>query len=665
MPDWSYRTVFRPILFGLPAGVARDLTLGVMGTLARTPIGPFVIDFMGHMRADPRLATSPTALGLTFETPVGLGCGIDTRGLAIGAIARFGVGFLEVGPVTAPGRLATGDAGEVERRVGDETIGSPWPPGNPGVESLARQLAVAKRGSVKILARLAVAVGTSPSDAAGDLRALATRLGGLADAFVIDAVDAGAGWDDNAWDLFLPLAAEALGLEADTAPALVVVSPQWEARRAAVRVKVATRVGFRGVLIDGAVRDEPGFRGMGPPAREPSLAMARHLRQAFGPGLAIVAGGGVREPIDALMFKDAGADLVTLDAGLVYSGPGLPKRINEALIHDMDRPSTVPPPERASELAWPWLLLMGLSMVAGSVMALAIAATRVVLPYDEQFVNMSRDAIAEVNPNLLAFMTHDRVTLAGTMSAVGVLYVGLAWSAIRRGTHWAWVSVLCSAYAGFASFFLFLGFGYFDPFHAFVTLALLQLLLLGRHGRLGTPRPGPPPDLWNTPRWRRALWGQLILVAQAGAFLVAGATICVVGMTSVFVPEDLEFLQTTGEAIAAANPRLPALVAHDRASFGGMLIASGLVFLTSALWGIRRGERWLWWSTLFAGLCGYLPAVVVHYHVGYRNTWHLLPAFLGFFGFLLAMGLLYAYLCRDDSELIAAWGVRKVRVRGN
>src|SRR5690349_11509457 len=49
MPDWSYRPLFRPLLFRLPAAPARALTLGVMGTLARLPGGRALIDGMGHL----------------------------------------------------------------------------------------------------------------------------------------------------------------------------------------------------------------------------------------------------------------------------------------------------------------------------------------------------------------------------------------------------------------------------------------------------------------------------------------------------------------------------------------------------------------------------------------------------------------------------------------
>ncbi len=119
------------------------------------------------------------------------------------------------------------------------------------------------------------------------------------------------------------------------------------------------------------------------------------------------------------------------------------------------------------------------------------------------------------------------------------------------------------------------------------------------HSRLAPPAPIPPPGLHDDRRWRLGLWGQLLHVAQASAFLAAGTTIAIVGVTEVFVPEDLEFMQTTAEALRSAGPRLVPLIAHDRASFGGMIVASGLCFLGVALWGFRRahagsGGRYCW-----------------------------------------------------------------------
>jgi hypothetical protein len=253
----------------------------------------------------------------------------------------------------------------------------------------------------------------------------------------------------------------------------------------------------------------------------------------------LIGSGGIHEPEDALALRAAGADLVQVDSGLVYTGPGLPKRINDALLFQATRTAGPPDPaeERSPERTWFWTALMGAGMLIGSVLALVIAATRVVLPYDEAFVGMSRDELAAVNPRLLAFMAHDRVSLAGTMVAIGVTYVGLSLFGVRRGLHWARQCVFVSAFTGFASFFLFLGFGYLDTFHAFVTATLFQLLLLGVHSRLGTYTPAVAPPLRGDGAWRRSLWGQLLLILHGFALLTAGVAISAIGVTRVFVPK--------------------------------------------------------------------------------------------------------------------------------
>ena len=291
----------------------------------------------------------------------------------------------------------------------------------------------------------------------------------------------------------------------------------------------------------------------------------------------------------------------------------------------------------------------------GGVLATGIAATRVVLPYDEAFLGMSREQLQTINPRLIAFMAHDRVSLVGPMFTIGLLYVGLSLGGIRRGVHWAMVAVFASAFVGFGSFFLFLGFGYLDTLHAFVTACLLQLLLLAVHSELGTHTPAIPPQLRTDRAWRLAQWGQLLLVFHAVAILGAGLVISSVGVTVVFVHEDLEFMGTTAEHLKAANPRLVPLVAHDRATFGGILVSTGVLLLLTALWGYRAGNGWLWWTLLPAGALGYVPAIAVHLAVGYTDGMHLLPAFVGLGVFLLGLALSRPYLCKPASELETEW----------
>lgn len=633
MPDWFYRTVSRPLLYRLPPRAARALALGFMGRLARLPLGGRVIDLLGHMRADPRLAVP--LFKTRFPAPVGLGPGLDPQGVALPAFARFGVGFLSVGPIglkEPPSRPAVG------RDDAREAIAFPDPAPPLGLASARPLLEAASRLGVPLLVRV-------EGETADDLRRVIEGVRPFAAAVVVAVAAAGTigEWRAAAGDT----------------PILLAVPPDAPAEATDPLLAAGLAAGAAGVLIDGAIRRPGGGTEIGAPAREPALDRVRAVRARFGVAVPIVAAGGVHEPEHALALLDAGADLVEIDSGLVFNGPGLVKRTNDAALYRSlaNAPPPPPPSARPAAMTWFWAALMGAGMLLGGVLATGIAATRVVLPYDEAFLGMSKDQLHAVNPRLVAFMAHDRVSLAGPMLTVGLVYLGLSVGGVRRGVHWAMVAVFASASVGFASFFLFLGFGYLDTLHAFVTACLLQLLLLAMHSELGTYAP-PAPPLRTDRAWRLAQWGQLLLVLHAAAVLVAGLVISAVGVTVVFVHEDLAFMQTTAEQLKAANPRLVPLVAHDRATFGGMLVSTGVVLLLTALWGYRAGSGWLWWTLLPAGVLGYLPAIAVHVVVGYTDGMHLLPAFVGLGVFLLGLALSRPYLCMPACELEAAWAER-------
>lgn len=639
MPDWFYRTISKPILFSLPATRARDFALGFMGSLSRLPLGPYLIDFLGHMRADPRLRQS--FLVTTFPSAVGIGPWLDADAVATRAFARFGVGFIEIGPVTLDRNVA---AREITRVVDQEAF---WIDNEPDSISLVdcnRRLPDVEDLDVPVIVRLKCSGNKSLAEIEHESRHLIRELAPAVRLVALEIPERE--WKTEEWSSY---AREVLTEGANTQRTLLLsISADDGCERVSPLIDLALRDGMSGVIVDGSMRATPDGRLVGLPVREVALQQVAKLRERYGTNVLIIASGGVHEPEHALELRAAGADLVSVDTGLVYTGPGLIKRTNECLLYEAVRDAPKPPPERVPELSWFWTALMGVGMLIGGVLAFVIAATKVVLPYDESFLGKTRDELPSINPHLLDFMAHDRISLAGVMIAVGVLYVGLSVFGSRQGLHWARQTVLISAITGFLTFFLFLGFGYLDPFHAFVTVALLQLMLLGVHARLGTYTRLVRPEQRGNRAWRMSLWGQLLLVFHGFGLLGAGAVISVIGVTQVFVHADLEFMRTTSDALAAADPRLVPLVAHDRATLGGMLLAAGWLFLLPALWGFRSGSRWLWWSSLIAGVIAYAAAIGVHYAVGYLSVKHLLPAFGGLAVMLVGLMLSYPFLCRKE-----------------
>lgn len=698
MPDWSYQPLLRPLLFRLPAAVARDGTLHAIAALAATPFGPSAIDALGHMGAPEGIGRA--AFGARVASPIGLSAGFDSGAIAPAALGRFGFGWLEVGPVAFdpphapsptrdvangairfPAGLPAADARVVARRLADRR-----PP--PGV-----RLAVRLRGA-----------GWRDGRAPAEIGALAELFAPLVDALVIEmpfdahepdewqgrmgssvvdgirtevgdavaGVVAGvvAAAVDIAVDIAVAPAVPAHRSARDRAPVVLIALPPDVDENIAERwATAACAAGAEGVVVGGGVGDGRGGRVVGGPARAATIGMIGRLRGALGPGVTLVAGDGVIEPVDALAMLDAGADLVGLHAGLVYSGPGLPKRINEALLFRLrfrgrrDKSTERSTSEATGEATGiaaastpsvppaqprPWWIayaLIAATMTVAGALASAVALTAVVLPYDLRWVGLTRADLAAANPRLLDFMAHDRLSLAGTLVSLGMLYGMLTVFGVRRGVHWAARAMGGSIVVGLASFFLFLSHGYLDPLHAVLSGTIALLFVLGRRWPATSPPEVPAPDLVNDAAWRRAMVGQLALVLLAAGLVGGGLTIAFVGGSRVFVASDLAFMHTSYERLAAVSRRLLPLIAHDRAGFGGALVAAGVASGGVALWGFRRGACWVWWTVLLSGLPGLAGTLAIHAAVGYTDAAHLAPVALVGALYAVGLGASWSYLC--------------------
>lgn len=385
-----------------------------------------------------------------------------------------------------------------------------------------------------------------------------------------------------------------------------------------------------GVVLQAGRRNAGGFWRVPTKMQPDTPEIVRAWRQRLGADAAIIVSGGVDCPADAVALVQAGASLLLIDGALVFRGPGFIKRCNEALQATRGMPEATAP--RAGPMlrrAWPWACALGVALALGGAAALALALTRVLLPYDEHFLGLTAESLRRNSPRLFAFMAHDRATLAGTMLGLGWWYAWLGWQGIRRKVHGARTAVIASALTGFASFFAFFGFGYFDTLHAFVAVVLFQISVQVMVGEEGGAAAEVPPVDREAGAWRRAQWGQLLWIVHAVGLLIAGAVILTIGMTSVFVREDIAFLCLTDEQVRALDARLFGVVAHDRATLGGMLLASGVASLLPLLWCFRRGRAWLWTAMLGLGLPAYAAALGVHFWVGYTDAVHLVPAFAG------------------------------------
>lgn len=292
------------------------------------------------------------------------------------------------------------------------------------------------------------------------------------------------------------------------------------------------------------------------------------------------------------------------------------------------------------------LSLTGLALIFSGGFALFLSATRHFLPHDVQFLGMQPDDLCALHGcRIVHFMFHDRVSFGGVIIAIGILYLWLAEFPLKHGESWAWWLFLVSGVIGFGSFLAYLGYGYLDTWHGVATLFLLPCYITGlamsrrlvcgnRRGWRSSLVPGARVP-WRSP----AGVGRAALLIAGAGLIGGGLTITMVGMSSVFVPQDLAFMGLRADELHAINPRLVPLIAHDRAGFGGGVLTIGVMVLAIA-W-CARPSRSGWQALCAAGAIGFGCAIGVHPAIGYTDFVHLLPAYLG--AALLTVGLALTY----------------------
>ncbi|MFI5006339.1 MAG: hypothetical protein ACHQKZ_02835 [Solirubrobacterales bacterium] len=127
--------------------------------------------------------------------------------------------------------------------------------------------------------------------------------------------------------------------------------------------------------------------------------------------------------------------------------------------------------------------------------------------------------------------------------------------------------------------------------------------------------------------------GRPLLTICALVLLGSGAFALFLGATGQFLPHDIAFLGMTSQALCSLHGcRIVHFMIHDRVSFGGVLVAIGVMYLWLVEFPLKRGETWAWWTLTASSAAGFL-SFLSYLGYGYLDTWHgvatlgLLPLF--------------------------------------
>jgi dihydroorotate dehydrogenase len=342
-----YRELIQPLLFLLPAETAHRLVLTLLRLIAHLPFGCTLLAWL-FGRPDPALRVH--AFGRELASPVGLAAGLDKDAEAFEAFAALGLGFVEVGTLTAKAQPGN-PRPRLFRLPRDRALVNRMGFNNCGAADAARRLARPRSSRTVVGANIGKTKLVPNEQAVADYVESAALLAPHADYVVVNVSSPNtAGLRDlQAVAQLRPLllavrAALDSASPARPVPLLVKIAPDLDDADIDAVTDLCLELGLDGIVAVNTTIARTGLRSgegevrgcgegglSGAPLKGRALEVLRRLRARAGARLLLVSVGGASNADDVWERLQAGASLVQLYTALIYDGPSLPGRINRGL----------------------------------------------------------------------------------------------------------------------------------------------------------------------------------------------------------------------------------------------------------------------------------------------------------------------------------------------
>ena len=327
----------RPLLFSLAPERAHELTLSLLKSSYK----------MGLMRQ--AVAEKPvTCMGIEFPNPVGLAAGLDKNGAYIDALAAQGFGFIEIGTITPepqpgnpePRLFRLPEAKAIINRMGFN---------NDGVDQLIENVKAAKFKGV-----LGINIGknaaTPVENAVDDYLICLEKVYNYASYITVNisspntknrrSLQSG----DALTELLETLKKRQLELAEEYqhyVPLVLKVAPDLEREDIQFISNQLLQFKIDGLIVTNTTLSREGVENLkhgdeagglsGAPVFAKSTACLAAFAKALKGQIPLIGVGGILSGEDAAAKKNAGATLVQVYSGLIYTGPRLVKDCVDAL----------------------------------------------------------------------------------------------------------------------------------------------------------------------------------------------------------------------------------------------------------------------------------------------------------------------------------------------
>lgn len=327
----------RPLLFSLAPERAHELTLSLLKSGHK----------MGLMRQ--QVAAKPvTCMGIEFPNPVGLAAGLDKNGAYIDALAALGFGFIEIGTIT-PRPQAGNPHPRLFRLPQAKAIINRMGFNNDGVDKLIENVKAAKFKGV-----LGINIGknadTPVEKAVDDYLICLEKVYNYASYITVNisspntknlrSLQSG----DALTELLQTLKQRQLALAEEHqhyVPLVLKVAPDLEPSDIEFIAQQLLQFKIDGLIVTNTTLSREGVENLphgdeagglsGAPVFEKSTACLAAFAKTLEGKIPLIGVGGILSGDQAVAKRNAGATLVQVYSGLVYTGPELVKDCVDAL----------------------------------------------------------------------------------------------------------------------------------------------------------------------------------------------------------------------------------------------------------------------------------------------------------------------------------------------
>lgn len=338
--------MLKPFFFQLAPERAHSLTLSLFKIGLKLPIVSSILKTV-YRTNDQRLQR--TCFGLHFPNPVGLAAGFDKDGKHFREMAHLGFGFLELGTVTPKPQVGNPQP-RLFRLPADDALINRMGFNNDGVDALVEQLKKGRPKGVIIGGNIGKNKVTPNDKAVDDYIYCFDQLFPYVDYFVVNVSSPNT---PNLRDLqekepltqLLSTLQERNHRQKTPKPILLKIAPDLTDTQLDDILEIVATTKIAGVIATNTTINradlatsaqqitEIGNGGLsGQPVKQRATAVIRYLKERSNNDLTIIGVGGIASGEDAIEKLQAGADLVQIYTGLIYEGPMLVKRINQALL---------------------------------------------------------------------------------------------------------------------------------------------------------------------------------------------------------------------------------------------------------------------------------------------------------------------------------------------